>query len=154
MHTPPHPCTQLSGHPFFKHVRVLKDNTVFQKGQEVAETIRERWETSDSPLVHKIQDMSDSMFTENESARALREIRTRDPEFDMVSFLARVRADVVTVIQAYLGGDEEVLTQYCSAEMVERLMGIVRAMHAQVCAIFLSIFHLSSGFVVCIFYYC
>ncbi len=79
--------------------------------------------------------MSDSMFTENEAARALREIRARDPDFDMVSFLVSVRADVVTVIQAYLGGDGEVLAQYCSPEMVERLMGIVRAMQAQVCVV-------------------
>jgi hypothetical protein len=29
---------------------------VVTKGQELAEDLRERWETSDSPVVHKIQE--------------------------------------------------------------------------------------------------
>jgi hypothetical protein len=33
----------------------LGANPVFSKGREAAENLRERWETSDSPLVHRIQ---------------------------------------------------------------------------------------------------
>ena len=46
------------------------------------------------------QDMSDTMFEESEVAKAVREMRTRDPTFDMVSFLRSVRGDVQPVIQA------------------------------------------------------
>lgn len=55
------PCTprrlQLGSHPFFARMRGLDlgSNPVFSKGREAAESIRERWETSDSPLVHRIQ---------------------------------------------------------------------------------------------------
>lgn len=46
------------------------------------------------------QDMSDTMFEETEVAKAVREMRARDPTFDMVSFLRSVRGDVQPVIQA------------------------------------------------------
>lgn len=37
------------------------------------------------------QDARDSMFTETEMGQALREIRARDPIFDMVGFLRMLR---------------------------------------------------------------
>lgn len=142
----------------------LGSNPVFNKGREAAESIRERWETSDSPLVHRIQvgaalplklftprpkdahsqpsdphppatqcsalaprhhqqhnpfqptlhpthpllcpgprhppqDAVDSFQTESEQARALREIRARDPAFDMVTFLRNLKQDVGVVIK-------------------------------------------------------
>lgn len=46
---------QLGLHPIFHRLRGLSDNKVFNKGREVAEDLRERWETSDSPLVQRIQ---------------------------------------------------------------------------------------------------
>ncbi|EFN59973.1 hypothetical protein CHLNCDRAFT_133085 [Chlorella variabilis] len=99
---------KLGSHPFFARMRGLNlgANPVFSKGREAAESIRERWETSDSPLVHRIQDAVDSLQTEGEQARALREIRARDPSFDMVAFLRGLRADVQTVVKAYLESDE------------------------------------------------
>lgn len=41
----------------------------------------------------------DSLQTEGEPARALREIRARDPSFDMVTFLRNLKTDVRTVIK-------------------------------------------------------
>ena len=45
------------------------------------------------------QDAVDSLQSESEPARALREIRARDPSFDMVTFLRNLRSDVQTVIK-------------------------------------------------------
>jgi hypothetical protein len=55
------------------------------------------------------QDMSDSVFTETEMARAYREIGVRDPAFDMPAFLRQIKADVPTIIRAYLEGEIDVL---------------------------------------------
>jgi predicted lipid-binding transport protein (Tim44 family) len=55
------------------------------------------------------QDMSDSVFTETEMARAYREIGVRDPAFDMPAFLRQIKADVPTIIRAYLEGEVDVL---------------------------------------------
>lgn len=61
--------------------------------------------------------MSDSVFTETEMARAYREIGTRDPAFDMPRFLGQIRADVPTVVRAYLLGDTAVLKVRCSTPL-------------------------------------
>lgn len=124
---------KLGGHPIFRRVSGLAGASVspaLARGRDVAEGLRERWETSDSPLVHRIQDATDSLFTENEAAAALREIRARDPAFDMVAFLRNVRADVPMLLKAYLEGGEEVIKEHCSPEMVERLMGIIKHQRA------------------------
>lgn len=41
----------------------------------------------------------DSLQTESEQARAMREIRARDPAFDMATFLRNLRADVQLLIK-------------------------------------------------------
>lgn len=46
---------QLGGHPLFQRLASMREHKVFSKGKEVADDLRERWETSDSPFVHRIQ---------------------------------------------------------------------------------------------------
>ncbi len=46
---------QLGGHPLFQRLASLRNARVFSRGKEVADDLRERWETSESPLVHRIQ---------------------------------------------------------------------------------------------------
>ena len=53
---------QLGLHPIFQRLNRLSDNKVFNKGREVAGDLRERWETSDSPLVQRIQASSPLFF--------------------------------------------------------------------------------------------
>ena len=79
-----------------------------------------------------MQDMKENMFAETEPAQALKEIRSRDPDFDMVRFLYNLKVDVPIVIQAYLRGQVDVLKQHCSPDMLERLQGIIAAQTAQV----------------------
>lgn len=116
---------------------LYKNNKVFQRVQESIQNVgkskmqdfQEKWETSDSPLVHRIQDAIDDSFImqESEAQMASRVIRQRDQRFDMVDFLRRLKVDVKVVIQAYLHGDENVIKEYCSPEMIERLTGIIKA---------------------------
>ncbi|QDZ22719.1 subunit TIM44 of mitochondrial import inner membrane translocase [Chloropicon primus] len=102
---------------FFQKVLGLKEHKLVQRANEVAEDLRDRWETSDNTLVHKIQDN----LQETEFAAATREIRVRDPSFDMVDFLRDVKRDIVPVMNAYLKGDMDVLKEHCSKEVCERV---------------------------------
>lgn len=126
---------KLGAHPFFRsfmeRAKVLGNNPVVEKGRNLREDIRERWETTESPTVQRFQDMKENMFAETEPAQALKEIRFRDPSFDMVKFLYNLKVDVPIVIQAYLRCQIDVLKQHCSADMVERLSGIIAAQQAQ-----------------------
>ena len=65
-------------------------------------------------------------------ARAFKEVLVRDPAFDMVTFLRRLRADVPTIVGAYLNGKADILAEHCAPQMVEQLTAIIRAQHTQV----------------------
>ena len=108
----------------FSKLEGLKQTPAYKKGEEALEDMRERWETSDNPMVHKIQDMQESMFAETEQAEAYRVIRQRQPDFNINDFLAEVRRDVPKVLGAYLKGDIEALAKTnTSKEMLERMGG-------------------------------
>lgn len=90
-----------------------------------------------------------------EGAQAMKEIKTRDPSFELAGFLRGLQKDIpkawhdasssrllctlaqplsvppLQIIQAYLKGDVELLKAHCSKEMVERLSGIIAALKAQ-----------------------
>ena len=116
--------TKLGITTLFEKLGGIKRSSAYAKTAELAEDLRERWETSDSPLVHRIQDMQDSVFGETEQAETYKAIRRLDGTFVMNDFLATVRRDVPVVLGAYLKGDAEALAKTClSKEMLERLGG-------------------------------
>ncbi len=50
---------QLGAHPFFRsfmeRAKVLGNNPVVEKGRNLKEDIRERWETTENPTVQRFQ---------------------------------------------------------------------------------------------------
>ncbi|KAK6922096.1 Tim44-like domain [Dillenia turbinata] len=110
---------KMRGHPVFKRVSGLSEPVV-AKGQELAEDMRERWETSDNPVVHKIQDLNETVFGETDAALSFKEIRRRDPSFSLPEFLLEVQEIIKPVLKAYSKGDAEILKKYCSPEVIER----------------------------------
>ncbi|XP_010528436.1 PREDICTED: mitochondrial import inner membrane translocase subunit TIM44-2-like [Tarenaya hassleriana] len=110
---------KMQGHPVFKRLSGISEPVV-NKSQEIAEDVRERWETSDSPIVHKIQDINDTIFQETDSAASYKEIRRRDPSFSLPDFVAEVQEAIRPVLNAYMKADVETLKNYCSPEVIER----------------------------------
>ncbi|GAB4830525.1 hypothetical protein Ancab_020236 [Ancistrocladus abbreviatus] len=121
---------KVQGHPMFKHVSKMSE-PVMTKSQELAEDIQERWETSDSPVVHKIQDLNEKVFGENPAALSFKEIRRRDLSFSLPEFVAEVQEVIKPILNAYIKGDVEVLKKYCSPEVVERCKAEHRAYESQ-----------------------
>eukprot|EP01018_Ginkgo_biloba_P013076 Gb_41428 [translate_table: standard] len=127
------------GHPLFKHVRGITEHPAVAKGQELAEDIREQWETSDSPVVHKIQDLNETIFGETAAAISYKEIRRRDPSFSLPDFIADVQEIIKPTLQAYLKacyelnsqGDLETLKKNCSFEVIDRCKAERRAYESQ-----------------------
>ncbi|KAL2930680.1 Mitochondrial import inner membrane translocase subunit TIM44-2 [Bienertia sinuspersici] len=134
---------KMRGHPMFKNVTKMSEPVVtksqeshliekfFPKLCQLAEDLQERWETSDSPVVHKIQDINDRVFGENDSAMSFKEIRRRDPLFSLPDFVAEVQEVIRPVLNAYLKGDIKVLAKYCSSEIVERCKAEHKAFESQ-----------------------
>ncbi|KAB1215360.1 Mitochondrial import inner membrane translocase subunit TIM44-2 [Morella rubra] len=110
---------KLRGHPAFKRISGISEPVV-TKSQEIAEDMRERWETSDNPIVHKIQDLNESIFQETDAAISIKEIRQRDPSFSLPEFVSEVQEAVRPVLHAYMKADVETLKKYCGPEVIER----------------------------------
>ncbi|TVU37770.1 hypothetical protein EJB05_11105, partial [Eragrostis curvula] len=91
---------KMRGHPVYKRVNEYT-KPVVTIGQEVAEDVRERWETSDNPVVQKIQDWNESVFEETTTAITFKEIRQRDPSFSLPDFVADVQEMIKPVLTAY-----------------------------------------------------
>ncbi|ONM26344.1 Mitochondrial import inner membrane translocase subunit TIM44-2 [Zea mays] len=113
---------KIRGHPVYRRVDEYT-KPVVTKGQEVAEDVRERWETSDNPVVQKIQDLNESLLEETSAAVTFREIRQRDPSFSLSDFVADVQEMIKPVLTAYSKGDAETLKNYCTKEVIERCKG-------------------------------
>ncbi|KAG8079660.1 hypothetical protein GUJ93_ZPchr0007g4803 [Zizania palustris] len=91
--------TEASSHSDYKSQDATSSYTLFNKLRStlpsaspmVAEDVRERWETSDNPVVQKIQDLNHSIFEETVTAVSFREIRQRDPSFSLSDFVDDVQ---------------------------------------------------------------
>ena len=55
----------------FDKLEGLKKTAPYAKGAELAEDMRERWETSDSPMVHRIQDFQDQPVQRDRARRGV-----------------------------------------------------------------------------------
>ena len=107
----------------------LQQSEAVKKLKNVQEDLRERWETSDSPMVHRIQDASESFFGETDQAEAIKLIRQMDVGFNTSDFLSEVKSTVPDVIKSYLLGDVEALKKMenISPEIIERMDGQINA---------------------------
>lgn len=121
---------KMKGHPIFKRASGLS-KPVMDKSQEIAEEMRDRWETTDHPVVYKIQGFSDRVLGETATAVSYKEIRRRDPSFDFPEFVAEVQEVIRPVLNAYSKRDFEVLKKYCTTEVIERCKAEKKAFETQ-----------------------
>ncbi|KAM3290477.1 mitochondrial import inner membrane translocase subunit TIM44-2 [Capsicum chacoense] len=121
---------KMQGHPVFKRFTGMSE-PVITKSQEIAEDIRERWETSDHPAVHKIQDLNETVFGESSAALSFKEIRRKDPSFSLPEFVAEVQEVIRPILVAFFKADTEVLKKYCSKEVIERCKAEHQAFDSQ-----------------------
>ncbi|CAI5489779.1 unnamed protein product, partial [Closterium sp. Naga37s-1] len=122
---------KVRGHWVVQRVYGVQHHPIVTKSKEVVDDMKDRWETSDSPVVHRIQDLNDSIFGETATAMAVKEIRRRDPDFSLPDFIHEVQEDVLPVLNAYMHGDLAALKARCRKEVVERCRAERSAMLAQ-----------------------
>jgi len=123
---------KAAGTQAFTRFQKLQASPFVLKGKEAVEDMRERWETSESPVVQKLQNMHESLTKESEMAVAMKEIRVRDPTFSMQRFMTRMKEEIPEILSSYLKGDLERLKSLkVGEEMVERMGGQVKAWQAE-----------------------
>ncbi|KAJ9514582.1 hypothetical protein QJQ45_016330 [Haematococcus lacustris] len=148
---------QILSFPLFSKMQGLRveDTAAYKRGQELVADLKEKYENSDHPIVHKVragcdvhdpmqspqtvlpdlcsvsgasravvEEVKERLMSGSESSRAMKEIRARDPTFDMNSFVRAIKLDAPIVTQAFLKHDLGVLDLHCGPELLERFQGI------------------------------
>ncbi|KAL6759495.1 hypothetical protein V8C86DRAFT_2573456 [Haematococcus lacustris] len=117
---------QILSFPLFSKMQGLRveDTAAYKRGQELVADLKEKYENSDHPIVHKVEEVKERLMSGSESSRAMKEIRARDPTFDMNSFVRAIKLDAPIVTQAFLKHDLGVLDLHCGPELLERFRGI------------------------------
>lgn len=133
---------KMQGYPVFKRVGGISKPVVV-KSQELVEDVREMWEVSDNPVVHKIQDLNESVFGETAAGISIKEIRRRDPSFSLPEFVDEIQEVVRPILTAYYKGDTEFLNKYCCSEIIERCKAEHKAFESQNILIDNKILHIS-----------
>ncbi|XP_026418407.1 mitochondrial import inner membrane translocase subunit TIM44-2-like [Papaver somniferum] len=121
---------KMQGNPVIKRISGIGEPVV-KKSQELAEDVREVWETSDHPVVRELQDMNETVFGETDAAISRKEIRRRDPSFSLPDFVAEVQEMIRPTLDAYFKGDVETLKKNCSPEVIERCKAEKQAYESQ-----------------------
>nr|CAD1838948.1 unnamed protein product [Ananas comosus var. bracteatus] len=101
-------------------------HTVFKL--QLAEDVRERWETSDNPVVHKIQDLNETVFGEPQLLYLSR--RSAVGPVSQNSFVI-IPGNDQACLTSYVKADIETLKKYCTREVIERCKGERTAYQAQ-----------------------
>ncbi|RZC46791.1 hypothetical protein C5167_039739 [Papaver somniferum] len=115
---------KMQGNPVIKRISGISEPVV-TKTQELAEDVREAWETRGSPC------MNETVFGETDAAISFKEIRRRDPSFSLPDFVAEVQEMIRPTLIAYFKGDVETLKKNCSPEVIERCKAEKQAYESQ-----------------------
>ena len=106
----------------------FKDNS---KVMQSLFAMRNTYEESENPLISTARSITDRVagfFAENETARVIKKFREMDPNFQLEPFLRDLREYILPeVLDAYVKGDEEVLTQWLSAAQFQVYAAINKA---------------------------
>lgn len=118
--------SRLRDTPLIKGIFGLGDTQAAKKLSDAAEDAREAWETSQNPLVYRAHSLWSSMFAENEIGETVRELRKRNPDFTLESFMKSMEEETIpTVLGAFLRGDVKTLQTRCGEGSLNALKGAI-----------------------------
>lgn len=104
-----------------------KVSEVKTKVQDKMEDAREEWDTTQNPLVWKIRDASDQMFSETEAGIAQTKIRDQFPDFNLLEFIEFSHEVLFPkLVTAFLSSDEKYIRQVCEGNAVRGLAATIR----------------------------
>ena len=99
---------------------------------ERKERIKEKWETSQHPLVYNATYAYDRLFSESEQGRAMNELLRIDPGFDEVAFIDEMSRTVIPdAVSAFLRGDRKTLSELATDEAMMHINSVFKARESE-----------------------
>ena len=92
-----------------------------------SEDMREKWETSQHPLVYKISAVYDELFSESDTAKAIKEVRRTDPTFLEDALRDEMKNSIVpAMLKAWVNADTKTLKLVMSDHAYAQVYSLIK----------------------------
>ena len=110
----------------------VKESKVGETVTYATEDFREKWETSQHPLVYKISAVYDELFSESDTARAIKEVRRTDPTFLEDALRDEMKNRIVpAMLRAWVNADTKTLKLVMSDHAYAQVYSIIKMQQAE-----------------------
>lgn len=110
----------------------VKESKVGETVAYATEDFREKWETSQHPLVYKISAVYDELFSESDTARAIKEVRRTDPTFLEDALRDEMKNRIVpAMLRAWVNADTKTLKLVMSDHAYAQVYSIIKMQQAE-----------------------
>lgn len=112
--------------------RKVRESKVGETVGYATEDFRERWETSQHPLVYKLSAVYDELFAESDTARAIKEVRRTDPTFLEDSLRDEMKTRIVpAMLRAWVNADTKTLKLVMSDHAYAQVYSVIKMQQAE-----------------------
>ena len=112
--------------------RKVKESKVGETVTYATEDFREKWETSQHPLVYKLSAVYDELFSESETARAIKEVRRTDPTFLEDALRDEMKNRIVpAMLNAWVNADTKTLKLVMNDHAYAQVYSVIKMQQAE-----------------------
>ena len=110
----------------------VKESKVGETVTYATEDFREKWETSQHPLVYKLSAVYDELFSESDTAKAIKEVRRTDPTFLEDALRDEMKHRIVpAMLRAWVNADTKTLKLVMSDHAYAQVYSIIKMQQAE-----------------------
>ena len=110
----------------------VKESKVGETVSYATEDFREKWETSQHPLVYKLSAVYDELFSESDTAKAIKEVRRTDPTFLEDALRDEMKHRIVpAMLRAWVNADTKTLKLVMSDHAYAQVYSIIKMQQAE-----------------------
>ncbi|KAK8806979.1 hypothetical protein WA158_003738 [Blastocystis sp. Blastoise] len=93
----------------------VRDSKIGETISYASEDMREKWETSQHPLVYKAATVYDEIFSETDIVKAVKQVQRTDPSFTEYELRDELQRETIPkLMEAFMKGDKKVLKNVLS----------------------------------------
>ena len=110
----------------------VKESKVGETVSYATEDLREKWETSQHPLVYKLSAVYDELFSESDTAKAIREVRRTDPTFLEAALRDEMKESIVpAMLKAWVNADTKTLKLIMNDHAYAQVYSVIKMQQAE-----------------------
>lgn len=110
----------------------VKESKIGETITYAGEDMREKWETSQHPLVYKLSAVYDELFSESDTARAIKEVRRTDPTFLEDALRDEMKNSIVpAMLKAWVNADTKTLKLVMSDHAYAQVYSLIKMQQSE-----------------------